>query len=226
MGHGWCSLWETMLSIWDAKLQWGHCIFPEFAHKCRFWMNITFIRIHILFTNSHCCCNGLLTVTLKMEYYIVYVCWLNYKYTLHNWCIISIIAWHFWFCGITRRVPLVEQELLTLIGYLSSSTVFSGVHVVRSLDFCVMFCRPLFDLSVFCSLFWSLYCPSFFDLRLLIKHLVSSNCVAWCPVCPYLISRMQKLLYRNPWNCKPSNVNGCVAYWWTTSISQRNVLRL
>jgi hypothetical protein len=47
------------------------------ADAGRFWMNITFIRIHILFTNSHCCCNGLLTVTLKMEYYIMYVGWIN-----------------------------------------------------------------------------------------------------------------------------------------------------
>jgi hypothetical protein len=32
-----------------------------------------------------------------------------------------------------RRVPLVEQELLTLLEHLSSPPVFSGVHVTRSL---------------------------------------------------------------------------------------------
>jgi len=32
---------------------------------------------------------------------------------------------------LTRRVPLVEQELLTLPEHLSSPTVFSGVRVTR-----------------------------------------------------------------------------------------------
>jgi len=34
---------------------------------------------------------------------------------------------------LTRRVPLVKQELLTRLGHLSSPPVFSGVHVTRSL---------------------------------------------------------------------------------------------
>ena len=33
----------------------------------------------------------------------------------------------------TRRVPLVDQELLTLPGHLSSPMVISGVRVTRSL---------------------------------------------------------------------------------------------
>jgi hypothetical protein len=41
----------------------------------------------------------------------------------------------------TRRVPLVDQELLTLP---ELTPVFSGVRVVRSLVFCVVFCRSLF----------------------------------------------------------------------------------
>jgi hypothetical protein len=41
-----------------------------------------------------------------------------------------------------RRVPLVEQELLTLPGYLSSSPVFSGV---RSLALCVCFVDFFYD---------------------------------------------------------------------------------
>ena len=45
-----------------------------------------------------------------------------------------------------RQVPLVEQELLTLPWHLSSSQVFSGVHVAQSLFFCVVFCRSLFVL--------------------------------------------------------------------------------
>jgi hypothetical protein len=42
------------------------------------------------------------------------------------------------------RVPLVEQELLTLMEHMSSPLVYSGVRVARSLVFCVMFCRSLF----------------------------------------------------------------------------------
>ena len=43
-------------------------------------------------------------------------------------------------------VPPVEKELLTLPKHLSSFLVFGEVRVVRSLVFCVVFCRPLFDL--------------------------------------------------------------------------------
>jgi hypothetical protein len=38
---------------------------------------------------------------------------------------------------ITRRVPLVEQQLLTLLDQLSSTPVFSEVRVNRSLVLCV-----------------------------------------------------------------------------------------
>jgi hypothetical protein len=38
---------------------------------------------------------------------------------------------------LTRRVPLVEQELLTLPQHLRSSPVFIGVRVTRSLVLCV-----------------------------------------------------------------------------------------
>ena len=40
----------------------------------------------------------------------------------------------------TRRVPLLEQELLTFTGHLSSLPVFSGVRVAQSLVFCVVYC--------------------------------------------------------------------------------------
>jgi hypothetical protein len=40
----------------------------------------------------------------------------------------------------------VEKELLTLPEHLSSFLVFVEVRVVRSLVFCVVFCRPLFVL--------------------------------------------------------------------------------
>ena len=40
---------------------------------------------------------------------------------------------------VTRRMSLVEQELLTLTEHLNSSPVFSGVRVVRSFVFCVVY---------------------------------------------------------------------------------------
>ena len=40
---------------------------------------------------------------------------------------------------LTRRLPLVEQELLTLPKHPSSPPVFSGVRVTRSLVLCVCF---------------------------------------------------------------------------------------
>jgi len=52
--------------------------------------------------------------------------------------------------------------------------VFSGVRIARSLALCVMYCRSFFVLLSFFFL-WSLYGLSFFDLRLLITPLVSSN---------------------------------------------------
>ena len=45
---------------------------------------------------------------------------------------------------VTGRVPLVEQELLSLPEHMCSSPVFSGVRVSQSLVFCVVFCRSLF----------------------------------------------------------------------------------
>jgi hypothetical protein len=59
---------------------------------------------------------------------------------------------------LTRRVPLVEQELPTLSAHLSSPPVFSGVRVTRSLvlyvcfvDRCLSFCTFSFGHCVFCS---------------------------------------------------------------------------
>jgi hypothetical protein len=59
---------------------------------------------------------------------------------------------------LTRRVPLVEQELLTLPEHLSSPPVFSGVRVTRSsvlyacfVDRCLSFCTFSFGHCVVCS---------------------------------------------------------------------------
>ena len=50
-----------------------------------------------------------------------------------------------------KRVPLVEQGLLTSHEHLSSTPGFSWVLVTRSLVLCVMFCRSLFVILSFFS---------------------------------------------------------------------------
>jgi len=59
---------------------------------------------------------------------------------------------------LTRRVSLVEQELLTLQDHLSSPPVFSGIRITRSLvfyvclvDSCLFFCTFSFGHCVVCS---------------------------------------------------------------------------
>ena len=75
---------------------------------------------------------------------------------------------------LTRRVPLVKQELPTLPEHLSSPPTFDGVRVTRSLvlyvcfvDHCLSFCIYFF--------IWPLCCLFFFDLRILITPLVSQD---------------------------------------------------
>jgi len=74
---------------------------------------------------------------------------------------------------LTRRVPLVEQELLTLPEHLSSPPVVNGVRVTRSLVLCVCFVDRCLSFCTF--VFWLLWCLFFFDIRILIISLVSSN---------------------------------------------------
>ena len=82
----------------------------------------------------------------------------------HSWLITRFVT------RLTRRVWLMEQELLTLPEHQSSPLVFSGVRVTRSLVLCVCFVDRC--LSFY---FWLLCCLLFFNLRLLITPLVSSN---------------------------------------------------
>jgi hypothetical protein len=85
----------------------------------------------------------LLRHTLIKQYFW-YLCWLPYLYTFsrENYSFIIVSAeteyistrsWYGFVTRLTRRVPLVEQELLTLPKHLSSLPVFSGVRVTRSL---------------------------------------------------------------------------------------------
>ena len=68
-----------------------------------------------------------------------------------------------------------SRKLLTLPEHLRSPSVFSWVRVARSLVFRVMLCRSLCLSFCLCSFLPPLCCVSFFDVRLLITPLVSSN---------------------------------------------------
>jgi hypothetical protein len=81
---------------------------------------------------------------------------------------------------LTRRVPLVEQELLTLPEHLSSPPVFTGVCVTRSLvlyvcfvDRCLSFCTFSFDHCVVCSsLIYRFWLPLWYLLVIVLSVLL------------------------------------------------------
>ena len=77
---------------------------------------------------------------------------------------------------VARVTPSVTSGAGTAYpsGVPDLSPVFIGILVVRSLVFCIVFCRSLFVLLSFFN--WPLCCLSIFDLQILITPLVSSNC--------------------------------------------------
>ena len=89
------------------------------------------------------------------------------KHFPHSWLITGFVT------RLTRRVPLVEQELLTIPEHLSSPPIFSGIRVTRSLVLYVCFVDRCLSFCTF--FFWPLCCLFIFDMQILITHLVSSN---------------------------------------------------
>ena len=67
----------------------------------------------------------------------------------HSWHINGVVT------RVTRRTPLMEQDMLNLSEHLSSPPVLSKVQVAQSLVVCVVFCISLF---LFC--FHCIVCPS------------------------------------------------------------------
>ena len=70
---------------------------------------------------------------------------------------------------LTRRISLVEQELIILPEYLTSSPVFSGVVLIDLLFFVQRF------VDRFLSFYAYSYCPYADDLWTLTTTLVSSH---------------------------------------------------
>ena len=90
----------------------------------------------------------------------------------HNPILSSFMTCHQIVTKVARRATHVEQKLFTLPEHLSSPPVFCEIRVVQSLFFCVVFYISFVPLSFFT---WSLHCLYFFNLRLMITVLVSSN---------------------------------------------------
>ena len=82
-------------------------------------------------------------------------------------CCISVI------CIYLRILMSNTSSCLAESANPSGPRLFSGVHVARSLVFCILFHKSLFVLLWFFAL--PLCCLSF-DLRLLVPPVVSSNC--------------------------------------------------
>ena len=84
----------------------------------------------------------------------------------------SFTTYHRFPIRLTRRVPLVEQELLTLPEHMNSPPVFSGVRFARSLalcfvDLCLSFCAFSFDHCFVCSSIHGFWLPLWFLQTLL-----------------------------------------------------------
>jgi hypothetical protein len=95
------------------------------------------------------------------------------------------------------RVSHAKQALFILREHLVSPPDFSGVHVAPV--FRVMFCRWSFVLLSF--IFWPLCWLYFYDLRLLITSLVSSNfpCIIHLYLSPIVLFSSLFVLYLPPW---------------------------
>ena len=95
------------------------------------------------------------------------------------------------------RVSHAKQALLILREHLGSPPDFSGVHVAPV--FRVMFCRWSFVLLSF--FFWPLCWLYFYDLRLLITFLVSSNVpyIIHLYLSPIVFFSSFFVLYLPPW---------------------------
>ena len=128
------------------------------------------------------CCDVRYDLNLLCTGFMLYLCFcIGVKHDVHvRWCSCRLT--------VTWRVSLVEQELLTLSGHMSSPPVFNGVCVSRSFVLCVVLCRLLFvKLSSFFWPFWYLsyngtwlplwYLQTFFNLLGRYKMNIPSSCM-------------------------------------------------
>ena len=117
-------------------------------------------------------CNQCLSL-LKLWVYVPFV--LNTSQSFpHSWLIAGFVT------RLTRRVPLLEQEQLTLQEHLSSPLVFSGARVTRSLVLSVCFVGRCSSICTFsfghCVVYSSSICGFLFSLWYLQTLFISRSC--------------------------------------------------
>ena len=99
----------------------------------------------------------------KWPRYVPLVVNTSWSFPLYDLIITVFVA------RLTRRVSLVEQELLTRREHMSSPPVYDGVRVTQSLVLCVCFVDRY--LSIYPFFICPLFCLSFIDFRILITSL-------------------------------------------------------
>jgi hypothetical protein len=139
----WSSLLVVPIWIWGLYQNWCLLFLFNFWFEC---FTCLVLCIRILF----CCLFLDISFVIITFYHLVFI---------GNDFIDNI-------SDIYHKLPLVDQELLTLSEHLSSPLVFSVYSIL-------MYCRSLFVLLSFS--FSPLCCMYFFHLWILITPLVSSN---------------------------------------------------
>ena len=111
------------------------------------WYSYFYAIIHenaisLMFMNQH---NGIHWDISNCNFFSIITFYVYKKKRFKHFHVLSLfMTYHRFVTSVTRRVPLVEHELLILSQHMSSTPLFSRVRAVRSLVFCVVFCRSLF----------------------------------------------------------------------------------
>jgi hypothetical protein len=132
----WCFLGNCLFLV---LFSFRHCIFSPFSIY-GFWLSLNFVWYLVGW--SHHSMYGF-WLSLSFVWYLVG--WSHHSKIL-TWLTFSeylCYKWPRFITRVTRRVPLVKQDLLTLSEFIP---VFTGFRVAPSLVFCVLFCRLLYVL--------------------------------------------------------------------------------
>ena len=125
----------------------GHCVVCSSIY--RFWLPLWYLQtllVHFCF--DHCIiCHSICTFWLSLWYLKTFLRWPRIYSVCHSQNSGLLLAWvNTRLFLSTWRVPIVVQELLTLLKQFSTTFVCE-ICVSKSFDFCVVFSWVLF---VFC----------------------------------------------------------------------------
>ena len=115
------------------------------------WYDIPELVVPIRISLIEDCCLQVSYCTTNDHGYVTLVLSTS-RFFPHSWLITGFVN------RLTQWVPLVEQELLTILWHLSSPPSFSGIHVIRSVVLCVCFVDRCLSLCPF-SFGHCVFCP-------------------------------------------------------------------